>query len=131
MPLTFNLIETDRHTFLTWKGDYTYGECSIRGTTAHFTEKAANAYCETCRKTFPCNDKTIMRTESVSALAEELTEGTEEIGYRDVAFWDGSVCCKRGSGCILVQFIDKNATLQELAQVLNYVNEHGVFQEWI
>ena len=40
-------------------------------------------------------------------------------------------CRKNDDQFILVRFVDKQAVLQELQQVLKYVQDNSVFQDWI
>jgi len=97
-PIVFTLTHSNirdpkSDIYLQWSGEYTSGDCGARGTTTRFTDKAATAYCQGCKETFSCAaDGTAMRNLSVKDLIDEITNGTEEINRKDVAFWDGSSC---------------------------------------
>ena len=107
------------HIFLNWQGNYTHGNCSVRGIRLFFTNKAAKAHCNQCESTYQSNARD-MQSNSFQFLINEIKNGSSEAEYKFVLYSNNCECPICCSKPLIVFFLAKQKVLDELQSVLEY-----------
>ncbi len=128
---------------LWWKGQFTDGECSCRGTRLYLRQNAALARCSDCDILVPCDyatneltkcaDTWSMRGTTVRELIEQISSLATAADWLAVAFAVNTPCSCSGWTCPdwSPHWLNKEAVLVELQQVAIYCFNNNVYQNWI
>lgn len=136
VKFTLEPHESSGNVFMKWKGVFTEGNCSIRGTRVYLTMKGGYGYCTGCELNYFCDEytnsiahKTIdhlnFRDVSLQHIIQEIKTTTP------LKFWNDDAECEDCNINLVVKFEDKEGVLQELTDVDDFIKKNNVYQDWI